>query len=94
MRITARFIDREIQECRYPSKGNIKIVWEYRLLCVFTHGGREYRVTPEASHIMGFPSQDLAQTYLDESIRPDGACRLLVDPGNPIHAVFDKKQWI
>ena len=94
MRITARCIDREIQECRYPSKGNIKSVWEYRLLCVFTHDGREYRVTPEASHIMGFPSQDLAQKYLNERIRPDGACRLLVDPGNPLHAVFDKKQWI
>jgi len=92
--LTARCIDREIQESHYPSKGNIKIIWEYRLLCVFNHNGTEYRVTPEASHIAGFQSQDIAQKYLNERIRPDGTCKLWVDPRNPLHAVFDKKQWI
>jgi len=94
LQLTARCIDREIQERRYPGKGNIKIIWEYRLLCVFNHNGTEYKVTPEASHIAGFQSQDLAQKYLNEKIRSDGTCNLWVDPRNPLHAVFDKKQWI
>jgi hypothetical protein len=92
--LTARCIDREIQQRHYLSEGNIKIIWEYRLLCVFNYNGIEYRVTPEASHIAGFQSQDLAQKYLNERIRPDGTCKLWVDPRNPLHAVFDKKQWI
>jgi hypothetical protein len=92
--LTARCIDREIQQRQYPGKGNIKIVWEYRLLCVFHHNGTEYKVTPEASHIAGFRSQELVQKYLCERIRPDETCKLWVDPRNPLHAVFDKKQWI
>jgi hypothetical protein len=92
--LTARCMDREIQQRQYPGKGNIKIVWEYRLLCVFNHNGTEYKVTPEASHIAGFRSQELVQKYLCERIRPDGACKLWVDPKNHLHAVFDKKQWI
>jgi len=94
LQLTARCIDREIQERHYPSKGNINIVWEYRLLCVFNHNGTEYRVTPEASHVMGFQSQDIAKKYLTERIRPDGTCKVWVDPRNALHAVFDKKQWI
>jgi hypothetical protein len=94
IQLTARCIDREIQERHYPGKGNIKIVWEYRLLCVFNHNGTEYRATPEASHIAGFQSQDLVEKYLNERIQPDGSCKLWVDPRNPLHAVFDKKQWI
>ena len=94
IRLTAQCIDREIHECHFPSKGNRKIVWEYRLLCTFTRNGSEYRVTPEASHTAGFRSQDLARKYLDERIGPDGTCRVWVDPGNPLHAVFDHKQRI
>lgn len=94
MRLTARCIDREILECHFPHRGNIKIVWEYRLLCVFAHNGNEYRVTPEASHIAGFQSKDLVQKYLDERIQPDGTCQLWIDPRNHLHAVFDKKQRI
>jgi hypothetical protein len=94
IQLTARCIDREIQERHYPGKENIKIVWEYRLLCVLNHNGTEYRVTPEVSHIAGFQSQDLAQKYLTERIRTDGTCNLWVDPQNPLHTVFDKKQWI
>ncbi|MHB8138069.1 MAG: hypothetical protein ACYDGO_06720 [Smithellaceae bacterium] len=92
--LTARCIDQDIQERHYPNKGNIKILWEYRLICVFTHNGSEYRVTPEASHIAGFQSRDLVQKYLNERIQPDGTCNLWVDPQNPLHAVFDKKQRI
>jgi len=94
IRLTARCIDNEIQECHYPHRGNIKIVWEYRLLCVFTHNGNEYRVTPETSHIAGFQAKELVQKYLHERIQPDGTCQLWVDPRNNLHAVFDKKQWI
>lgn len=94
IQLPARCIDREIQERHYPSRGNVKIVWEYRLLCVFNHNATEYKVTPEASHIAGFQSYDLAQKYLNERIRPDGTCKLWIDPRNPLHAVFDKKQWI
>jgi hypothetical protein len=94
LQLTARCIDREIQERRYPGKGNIKIIWEYRLLCEFNYDGTEYRVTPETSHIAGFQSQDLAQRYLSERIRSDGTCKLWIDPRNLLHAVFDKKQWI
>jgi hypothetical protein len=94
IQLTARCIDREIQERHYPSKGNINIVWECRLLCEFNHDGTECRVTPETSNIAGFQSQDLVQKYLTERIRPDGTCKLWVDPRNPLHAVFDKKQWI
>ena len=94
IRLTAQCIDREIHECHFPSKGNRKIVWEYRLLCTFTRNGSEYRVTPEASHTAGFQSQDHARKYLDERIGPDGTCQVWVDPGNPLHAVFDHKQRI
>jgi hypothetical protein len=94
LQLTARCIDREIQERHYPSKRNVKIVWECRLLCEFNHDGTEYRVTPETSNIAGFQSQDLIQRYLNDRIRPDGTCKLWIDPGNPLHAVFDKKQWI
>jgi len=92
--LTARCLDREIRERHYPHRGNIKVVWEYRLICVFTHKGREYTATPEASHEAGFQSQEIVQTYLNDRIRPDRTCKLWVDPGNPIHAIFDSKQWI
>lgn len=94
IKLAARCIDCEVQERHYPSKGNIKILWEYRLICVFSHKGSEYRVTPEASRIAGFQSQDLVQKYLNERIQTDSTCKLWVDPRNPLHAVFDKKQWI
>ncbi len=92
--LTAQCIDQEIQERHFSCKGNIKIVWEYRLLCVFTHNGSEYRVTPEAAHIAGFQSQELVRKYLNERIRSDFTCQLWVDPENLLHAVFDKKQRI
>ena len=84
----------EIQERQYPHRGNVKTVREERLLCEFTHNGSEYRVTPEASHIAGFQSQYLLQEHLSDRIHPDYTCELWVDPRNPLHAVFDKKQWI
>lgn len=92
--VTAQCIDLEQQERHYPHQGNIKIIWEYRLLCAFTYNGREYRVTPESSHLAGFPSQERLQKYLDGRILSNGSCRLWIDPKNPLHTIFDKKQWI
>ena len=92
--LTARCIDRDIQERHYPSKGNVKIIWEFRLICEFTHNGTKYRVTPEASHTAGFQSQDLVQKYLNARMQPDSTCKLWVNPQNPLHTVFDKKQRI
>jgi len=90
--LASRCIDQEIKERHFPHKGNVKTVWEYRLLCTFSYNGSEFKVTPEASHVAGFQSQDLLGKYLNERIQPDGTCKLWVDPENPLHAVFDKKQ--
>ncbi|MDI1302965.1 MAG: hypothetical protein PSX71_13755 [bacterium] len=94
IRVTARCIDRDLQERDYPARGNVKVVWECRLLCEFSHDGREYRVTPEASRLAGCPSRQALAQYLQEKIQPDGLCTLWIDPENPLHAVFEKKQWI
>ena len=92
--IDAACIEREIKQCEFYSEGNMNYVWEYRVLCEFTFNGRKYRVTPEASHIMSFVTESGAQDYLNERIQPDGKCRLWIDPRNPVHGVFDKKQRI
>ena len=92
--INAICIDREIMKSASVSEGNTKYVWEYRVICKFTLNGKEYKVTPEASHMMSFNSADAAMEYLNKRIKPDCKCRLWIDPANPLHAVFDKKQRI
>jgi hypothetical protein len=92
--INATCIDREIRQCSVFSEGNTKYVWEFRVVCKFMFNGKEFKVTPEASHIMAFNSSDAVSQYLNEKIKPDCKCRLWIDPGNPLHAVFDKKQRI
>jgi hypothetical protein len=92
--IDARCIDREIKQCISPSEGNVNYVWEMRVLCKLIMNDREYKVTLEASHVTSFGSIDTAEEYLNDRIQFDGTCRLWVDPRNPLHAVFDKKQWI
>jgi hypothetical protein len=92
--INALCIDREIRQCSVVSEGNMNYVWEYRVICKFTLNGKDYKVTPEASHVVSFNSADAAQDYLINKIKSDNKCLLWIDPENPLHAVFDKKQRI
>jgi len=92
--VTARCLDREIQERHSYSGGKRSTAWEYRLLCSFNFNGRKYKVTPEASRIVAFTSHENAEQYLKTRIKPDGTCRLWIDTRNPLHAVFHKKQKI
>ncbi|HBA60042.1 MAG TPA: hypothetical protein DCZ92_04330 [Elusimicrobia bacterium] len=91
--VEARCLDREARELRSSGRG-AATVWEYRLLCSFSYDGREYKVTPEPSHTLAFSSEDKLNAYLAERITPGGTCALWIDPANPLHAVFDKKQGI
>lgn len=84
--VTAQVIDQEIQG---DDEG-----WAYRLLCKITFEGREYTVTPEPSHSIAFSSKLAAHRYLASHISSEAECQLLIDPKNPLHAVFHKKQII
>jgi hypothetical protein len=81
--IAARVVDREIRNCSRE--------WGYRLLCTFTWDGKEYKVTPESSHIVGFTSEAKVIEYLTQRISPNGDCELLIDPKNPLHTMFGTK---
>ncbi len=72
----------------------MKIVCEYRFICIFVHSGTEDRVTPKATNIAGFQSRGHVEKYLNMKIKPDGTCKSWVDPKKSLHAVFEKKQWI
>lgn len=55
IKVEATCIDREVAAGRdYSGDGNGTVYWEYRLLCVFNFNGKQYRVTPESSKIVGF----------------------------------------
>ena len=89
--VRARCVDREIRKCLDE---DASYVWEYRLVCTFNFRGKKYHVTPENSHIVAFNSEKQLDKYLYERIADDGTCRLYIDPSNPLHAVFDKKQYM
>ena len=91
--LRARCVDREIQKCLAGGE-DASYVWEYRLVCAFNFHGKEYQVTPEKSHVFAFNSKEKLEKYLGERIAADGTCRLYIDPQNPLHAVFDKKQHV
>ena len=89
--VTAQVLDQEIQECvDADERGS----YEFRLLCRFRYRGKNYDVTPETSRMMSFTSERRAHKYLDERISAGNTCRLWIDPRNPLHAVFHKKQKI
>jgi hypothetical protein len=90
--IDAQCIDREIVECE-RDPGEMTSTWAYRLVCVFTYEGKEYKVTPESSDLTGFSSERQVQKYLDERIQPDGHCQLWINPQNPLQTIFHKKRW-
>ena len=90
--IDARCIDREIREYE-KEPGDITSTWGYRLVCVFSYEGNEYKVTPEPSHLSGFSSEIQVEKYLNERIQANGSCQLWIDPKNPLRTIFHKKRW-
>lgn len=90
VRVDAICIDREVRDAGAPGGQT----WEYRLLCTFSHAGRDYTVTPESTRVMSFTSRKAVEAYLAERIAPDGRCTLWIDPRNPLHAVFHQKKRV
>lgn len=88
--VRALCVDREVRDAGAPGEHT----WEYRLLCSFTHAGRDYTVTPESNRVMSFTSSRTIEAYLAERIAPDGRCTLWIDPRNPLHAVFHHKKRV
>ena len=88
--VRATCIDRELRDV----SGSHERTWEYRLLCTFSHAGRDYTVTPETGRIMSFSSGRAIEAHLAERIGPDGRCTLWIDPRNPLHAVFHRRKRI
>jgi hypothetical protein len=61
-RIEAHCIDREI--CEYQKEpGDITSAWGYRLICIFNYKGKEYKVTPEPSHLVSFDSKQQIENF-------------------------------
>jgi hypothetical protein len=89
--ITAKVIDREVQETFDADGGGS---YEFRLLCRFRYMGMNYEVTPENARLVAFTSEKRANAWLAKHIGADGTCRLWIDPRNPLHAIFHKKQKI
>ena len=95
--VKAVCIDREIQGGLAnlgKKRSDIIHVFGFRLLCSFEYIGKKYTVTPEFSEVTSFNSADDTNQYLNERIGSDGSCILWIDPKNPLHAVFHKKQII
>ena len=91
-RINAQCIDREIREYE-KEPGDITSQWGYRLLCVFSFEGKEYKVTPRPSDLTGFTSKRQVEKYLNKKINQNGYCQLWVNQKNPLQTVFHKKIW-
>ncbi len=91
-RIDAQCIDRDIREYE-KVLGDITSSWGYRLICVFSFEGNEYKVTPEPSNLIGFNSKQQVEKYLNEKINQHGNCQLWINPKNPLQTVFHKKRW-
>ena len=89
VKVEATCIDREVGAGR-DSEGDV--FWDYRLLCVFNYNGKEYKVTPVHSKVVGFNKEHQVNSYLNSRITIENKCFLYVDPENPLHAVFDRKQ--
>lgn len=95
IKVEATCIDREVAAGRdYSGDGNGTVFWEYRLICVFNFNGKQYRVTPESSKIIGFNTENEVNEYLDSKISFENKCFLYIDPNNPLHAVLDRKQKV
>ena len=93
IKIEATCIDREVVAGKdYSGDNNGTVFWDYRLLCVFYFNGRQYKVTPESSEIVGFGTENSVNEYLDSRISSENKCFLYIDPRNPRHAIFDCKQ--
>jgi hypothetical protein len=91
-RINAQCIDREISEY-LKEPGDITSSWGYRMICIFTLEGMEYKVTPEPSHLVNFKSKQKVKKYLNERIDENGNCQLWINPKNPLQTVFHRKRW-
>lgn len=92
--VNARCIDHEINQVYSNSDGVRSVSYDFRLLCTFPLKGQEYTVTPESSHNIAFKSEDGVKKYLGKHIDSTGKCILWVDPQNPLHTIFNKKQRI
>jgi hypothetical protein len=58
--------------------GDITSSWGYRLICIFSLDGKEYKVTPEPSTLVSFNSKQQVEKYLNEKIDQNGYCKLWV----------------
>ncbi|MDY0362391.1 MAG: hypothetical protein RBR08_13140 [Desulforegulaceae bacterium] len=95
VKIEAQCIDWEVAQYSHLSRNGRRVKnWTYRLLCTFYFNGRKYTVTPENSKIIAFNTKKQAENYLESRISTDNKCFLYIDPQNPLHAVFDRKQRI
>ncbi|MFA9423272.1 MAG: hypothetical protein ACERLG_06825 [Sedimentibacter sp.] len=66
------------------SKGGVRDVWAFQLLCEFELGGKMYTVTP--GYWSTFISESQLLKFLNKVITSEGKCMLLVNPKNPLEA--------
>jgi hypothetical protein len=57
--------------------------WDARVLCEYEKDGAVVLCTPFLSHI-GFVTEGAALECISDRIDSDGACRLLINPKNPL----------
>ena len=66
--------------------------WLWQLVCEMNYAGRKYQVTPKVrwsdvgQSESSFSTEAKAQKFIGESISPSGACKIPVDPKNPLEA--------
>jgi hypothetical protein len=75
----ARCLDTEVRHL-YPGRD---YSWDARVLCEYERNGEAVLCTPFLSYI-GFVTESSARECIAARIDRDGACRLLVNPKNPL----------
>ena len=92
--VSTRCEDREVQKRMSYAGKRPKPTWEYRLRCTLRYNDQDFMVTPELPRVFGFSSEASVHEYLETRIGPDGACKLWINPENPLQTMFHRKQII
>ena len=85
----ARCLDSEVRHL-YPGRD---YSWDARVLCEYGNDEEAILCTPFLSYI-GFVSEASARESIADRIDSDGACRLLINPKNPLQAqILERKKY-
>jgi hypothetical protein len=94
VRVNAKCLDREVLEYEDPdSYGSLRKItyWAPRILCEFSHNGKQYTVTPIIVKTVAFGTEESVNKFLDDRIDSNQNCTLWINPDNPLQTIFHKK---